>query len=113
MSEEKFTPGPWFFIDQVGGGKVLITDHEKYDGVVMEPVGNRDRDIWFPNVGGEADAYLIEAAPDLYEELEDSECPDIAEPGSANLTVGRCYELGRCDCTKGAAIAKALGENTT
>ena len=60
--------------------------------------------------GAIQNAHIIAAAQELYEELEDCECPDVTDPGSAQLTVGRCYELGRCDCNRGAALAKARGE---
>lgn len=65
----QYTPGPWKWIEQSGGGRALVTDHPDYDGVIIE--SSMEEGIGFMNEG-KNDADLIAAAPDMYEALEEA-----------------------------------------
>lgn len=72
MSETKFTPGPWGWVEQYRGGHAwLQSASEKFT------IGNAIIDDgsaygeYPPRIAvNEANAHLIAAAPDLYEALE-------------------------------------------
>ena len=79
MIETKFTPGPWY------SDGIFVCDANDNDVCACE------QENW------EADAYLIAAAPDLYEALE--------------YTAQLLEALGGTTHTAQAALAKARGNH--
>jgi len=117
MSEPKFTLGPWKWINQIPYGQALVSDNEKHEGIVLEVTGSGD--LWFPNEGGQYDACLIRAAPELYDALEAIAPPETEEQYRHNMADAPCHNnittidgCRRCQRNIAAirALVKARGE---
>lgn len=98
MTEPKFTPGPWNYKDTE-----IISTHEKRG----RPVSVVDL---FGAMGGEdsdADAYLMAAAPELYEALADAEFI-MRKAGQIKGPMQDSFNRSASDARK--ALDKARGE---
>ena len=110
MSELKHTPSPWtvdyddnWYICAAPGTSAL-TSHPADSAVV----GVLERD----DATSREDAYLIAAAPELYQSLADilSRFEDLLGPGKVNTRNGELGGDAHAIAQAHAAIAKALGE---
>lgn len=105
MSETKFTPGPWRSVihpDDASKNAYEIACIPHPDVDAIDIVVTSPRNGWGTPEQHECNAYLIAAAPDLYEALEDLRSSLIVLMKSSDLT----EELKQAD----AALAKARGE---
>jgi hypothetical protein len=65
-SDNGFTPEPWYWINQIGGGPALVHGQGEDDGgVVAESMGRSGIVVW-----NDCDKPMLASAPTLYAALE-------------------------------------------
>lgn len=107
-SETKFTPGPWRWTDEYTSGDGSRTwsliGARGYGILSCDGTGNSPQGL-----GDEANAYLISAAPDMYEALERL-CALRDDYGPFG---GETYQdrIDRTWANAKAALSKARGES--
>lgn len=101
MAKTAHTPGPWRAWQPRGDESVPV----RTDGLGIT--------IAYVHQGAvtdaQANARLIAAAPEMYDELRTSPCPRPANCRPDDFTAGQCVDARECGCSVGRVIAKAEG----
>ena len=114
MSDTRWTPGPWEWLeDRFNGGfsglfandEPVLYPQRRNDGDEGDAWFGTDEDYYGETTLKEPDAHLIAAAPDLYEAL--TQCLALAELQYGNMDDIASHVFGKCH----TALAKARGKS--
>lgn len=94
MSEQKWTPGPWEAFHSTSGNFTVAGPVRGGDGPYLD--------------GSDANAFLIAAAPELYEALEGLAAAASIQVGAAGGALDHVFAVHLRGAR--AALAKARGE---